>query len=100
VLLVSAVGNKGSNVLYYPAAYECVIGVGAVDKNLNVCEFSNTGNISFSTDTSLTFPGVNGVIFFAAVNVISSHSISEFNTTETPDVVKLPALSLSLFICL
>ena len=33
VVVVSAVGNNGSNAMYYPAAYDTVIGVGAVDCN-------------------------------------------------------------------
>lgn len=40
VLMVAAVGNKGTDVLYYPAAYDCVIGVGAVDSKLTLCDFS------------------------------------------------------------
>lgn len=40
VLMVAAVGNKGTDTLYYPAAYDCVIGVGAVDSKLTMCDFS------------------------------------------------------------
>ena len=44
-ILVAAVGNDGeksniANTIYYPANYENVIGVGAVDKNNSLCAFS------------------------------------------------------------
>lgn len=54
VLLVAAVGNKGSDILYYPAAYDCVIGVGAVDKDLNICNFSQ-----YNKSVYVVAPGKN-----------------------------------------
>ena len=44
-IIVSAVGNDGEisykkSKMYYPAGYENVIGVGAVDDNNTVCEYS------------------------------------------------------------
>ncbi len=43
VLIVSATGNDGETV-YYPAAYNTVIGVGSYDENLEPSDFSGTGN--------------------------------------------------------
>jgi len=43
VLIVAPTGNSGSNQVLMPAAYEGVIGVGAVDKAGKVLAFSNTG---------------------------------------------------------
>lgn len=40
VLVVSAVGNDGTAVYNYPAAYDSVVGVGAVDRNGAVSSFS------------------------------------------------------------
>lgn len=40
VILVAAVGNDKSSKLYYPAAYECVIGVGSIDKTKVKSSFS------------------------------------------------------------
>lgn len=40
VVLVAAVGNKGSEIVYYPAGYDNVIGVGAVDREKAVASFS------------------------------------------------------------
>ncbi len=52
VVVVSAIGNSGDRTLFYPAAYDSVIGVGALKKNGTVSSISNhNGKIS------LTAPG-------------------------------------------
>ncbi|RYD29822.1 MAG: hypothetical protein EOP87_17660 [Verrucomicrobiaceae bacterium] len=43
VLIVAPTGNSGTNQVLMPAAYDGVIGVGAVDKAGQVLAFSNTG---------------------------------------------------------
>ena len=53
VVLVAASGNDGVNQVLYPAAYDNVIAVGAVDANANAAGFSNTGK-----EVSLAAPGV------------------------------------------
>ncbi|MGI5978439.1 MAG: S8 family peptidase [Oscillospiraceae bacterium] len=40
VIVVSAVGNNGTSAYNYPAAYDCVIGVGSVDSDGSVSSFS------------------------------------------------------------
>lgn len=40
VIVIAAVGNDGSEGLSYPAAFENVIGVGAVAENKHKCDFS------------------------------------------------------------
>jgi hypothetical protein len=42
-LIVAAAGNDGLIRLCYPARFGSVISVGAVDKNLNLCSWSNWG---------------------------------------------------------
>ncbi len=54
VVLVSAVGNGGSSVYYYPANYDSVIGVGSVDRNGDLYYRSNHNKSVF-----LTAPGVD-----------------------------------------
>ncbi|MEM9280304.1 MAG: S8 family serine peptidase [Verrucomicrobiota bacterium] len=44
VVVVAAAGNEGGTRVSYPAAYEGVIGVGAVDSTGQIVFFSNTGN--------------------------------------------------------
>jgi hypothetical protein len=44
VVIVAASGNSGSDRVYYPAADQGVIGVGAVDGKGELLAFSNTGN--------------------------------------------------------
>lgn len=43
VLIISAIGNDGDTV-YYPAAYNTVIGVGSYDDKLEPSDFSGVGN--------------------------------------------------------
>jgi len=52
-LLVAASGNDGKQGVSYPAAYETVIAVGAIDQNDQRCGFSNWG-----PDLELVAPGV------------------------------------------
>ena len=54
VIMVAAVGNYGKTDLLYPAAYENVIGVGAVDKDGKVSDISQHNQSVF-----VTAPGVN-----------------------------------------
>ncbi len=43
-VVISAVGNDGNDRLLYPAAYDTVIGVGAVDQNGTRSDFSQTSS--------------------------------------------------------
>ena len=54
VVLVAASGNDGSNRVNYPAGYDGVIAVGAVDKNNVKADFSNSGLLKLD----LVAPGV------------------------------------------
>ena len=54
VLVVAAVGNKGTSELSYPAAYDCVIGVGSIDQNGLVPSFSEKNKSVF-----VVAPGVS-----------------------------------------
>lgn len=47
VIIVAAVGNDGNSVLNYPAAFDNVIGVGAVANNKEICYFSQKNNSVF-----------------------------------------------------
>jgi len=49
VLLVAAVGNDGTGARVYPAGYDSVIGVGAVNSNGNVAYFSQRNDTVFVT---------------------------------------------------
>jgi len=79
VILVGASGNEGKKVSLYPAAYDSVISVGAVDSLGNVAEFSNggayvsapgvqvpvldtNGRIYYGSGTSFACPHVSGVL--------------------------------------
>lgn len=53
VILVAAAGNNGVEEVCYPAAYDGVLAVGAIDANGNVSGFSNYGE-----EITLVAPGV------------------------------------------
>ena len=62
ISVVCATGNYGDgDVLLYPAGYEEVIEVGAVDSNDNICKFSSiTSKVdiySYGKDITSTYPG-------------------------------------------
>lgn len=54
VVLVSAVGNGGTSAVYYPAGYDTVVGVGAVDRTGSVYARSNHNG-----SVLITAPGVD-----------------------------------------
>ncbi|MBI3979641.1 MAG: peptidase S8 [Chloroflexi bacterium] len=53
VVLVTAAGNMGNDTVFYPAAFEGVIGVGATDRDDRIAPFSNHGDF-----VALAAPGV------------------------------------------
>lgn len=55
VVLVAAMGNSGDGTIMYPAGFDTVIGVGAVNKNNKLSSFSTYG--SGSQTTELVAPG-------------------------------------------
>ncbi|MCH7226747.1 S8 family peptidase [Haloferula sp. A504] len=61
VLVVASAGNNGAPSLSYPAAYDNVIGVGAVDGLGEHLDFSNSGNPSITAPgLALTTAGADG----------------------------------------
>ena len=49
VILIAAVGNSGTTQKMYPAAYDCVIGVGSVSPGLTLSGFSHRNDSVFVT---------------------------------------------------
>lgn len=52
MIVVASVGNQGCETLYYPAAYEGVIGVGSINNNSEVSTFSQ-----YNTSVDVVAPG-------------------------------------------
>ena len=76
ILVVAAAGNGGSSGLFYPASYEHIISVAAVDSNENRATFSQYNNM-----VDIAAPGVavkstclnNGYCTFSGTSMASPH---------------------------
>ena len=92
VLVVSAVGNNGNGVLYYPAAYDTVIGVGAVDMDGDVAYHSNR-----NASVYLTAPGVTVLTLsqYGGVTTASGTSFAVPHVTAAAAVLRGAAGRLS-----
>lgn len=53
IVLIASAGNEGYDQVSYPAAYENVVSVGAIDANGEILSFSNSGSVS------VTAPGLD-----------------------------------------
>lgn len=87
VILVAAVGNNGNSNMKYPAGYEGVIGVGAVDKNRAICSFSQHNN-----SVDVTAPGID--ILGYCIDGYSSNSGTSFSA---PYVTAAAAVAKCIF---
>jgi len=98
-VLVAAAGNNDTSELFYPAAYEHVIGVSAIDEADQKASFSNYGDYidfcapgvnilttspndtyAYGSGTSFAAPFVTGVV---AAMLSKNSSLSVENVTET-----------------
>lgn len=87
VLLVSAVGNTGRTTAYYPAGYDSVIGVGAVDRDGNVSSRSNHNASVF-----LTAPGTD----VRSLDASGSYSLHTGTSFAVPQVAGAAAVLLGI----
>ncbi len=80
VIVVASAGNEGNSTLNYPAAYDCVVGVGAVDQNGLVASFSEKNrsvfvvapgarivSLNYNNNDMLTWDGTSFSAPFVAV---------------------------------
>lgn len=83
-LVVAAVGNYGSTTLQYPAAYDNVVGVGAVNANSVVSYFSH-----YNTSVDVVAPG-EGI---ESIGTFPNNSGTSFST---PHVSALAAIAVNI----
>lgn len=87
VLIVSAVGNNGSKAELYPAAYDSVIGVGAVDETETWFYHSNHNDSVF-----ITAPGVN----VKTIGKYGGYELKSGTSFSVPLVTAAAAVMLSI----
>lgn len=58
VLVVSAVGNDGKAKFNYPAAYPCVVGVGAINSSGMIASFSQRNDSVYVAAPGVNIPGL------------------------------------------
>ncbi len=85
IILVAAAGNSGTDILYYPAAYDCVIGVGMVDGTGTVDAKSQRNESVF-----ITAPG-SGVLSLGHMSP-QSYSTGTGTSYATPVVSAMAAM--------
>ena len=86
VILISAAGNLGETYkkekLLYPAAYDMVIGVGAVEENGEVATYSQRNKSVFVTALGSSFDGTKKGTSYAAARVVGICAERSWDTPE------------------
>lgn len=90
VVIVAAAGNSGTNVPLYPAAYDCVLGVGAVNSQEQRAGFSTYG-----LGVDVVAPGVS-VLSTTLSQINDGYTYAHGTSFASPHVSGLAALIFSI----
>jgi len=86
VFVVAAAGNDGTNEPFYPAAFDTVISVGAIDSSSTIASFSNYGST-----IDLVAPGVS----IYTTNLSNNYTVKSGTSFAAPHIAGVLALILS-----
>ena len=98
-ITVAASGNDGVETVYYPAAYNTVIAIGASDKSDKRADFGGGAGSNYGAELDLVAPGV-GILSTLPTTYMSMWSLSGYGNSDgtsmaTPFVSGVVALLLS-----
>lgn len=85
-ILISSVGNYGTSTLFYPAAYDNVIGVGSAGKNGELCDFSQ-----YNSSVFVTAPGES--IYSLSHTSNNKYMVGAGTSFSTPHVSSLAIMA-------
>lgn len=99
VIVIAAVGNSYSNTLYYPAAFDSVIGVGSVGQSYQVSAFSQKNEsvficapgesvVSISKDSEDSYKAGNGTSYAAPYVTATAALLKSLNYDMTVEDLK------------
>ena len=84
VIIVSSVGNFGGEALMYPAAYDNVVGVGAVNQDGKICSFSQ-----YNESVFVAAPGAE--LCSLGITASNAYMVGNGTSFATPHVTALAA---------
>ena len=96
IIIVASAGNTYSSKVDYPAAYEKVISVSAIDENGKVPTFASLGKVDFFAPgvNVLTFSKDNGYMLNQGTSLAAAHVTGLIaNIIQSPDYYKLNEVS-------
>lgn len=107
ILLIAASGNDSSDTLYYPASYESVIKIGAINENGTIANFSTRGEdvdfaapgVSIHTaNTGGGYKTVSGTSFAAPLVAALAAAMISFDTDLSTEDIKDVLIENAVFV--
>ena len=103
VLLIAAAGNDGNTAMSYPASYDAVVSVAAIDKNKQLADFSQRNSqvelAAPGVDVRSTYPEGTGLESILSVGTSSYDSSPMTNSSDGSANAELASCGLAETTC-